>query len=146
MKTLKHSRQRDSIMRCLMARHDHPTADTIYTSLREEFPNISLGTVYRNLNLLADLGEIRRLSCDNGPERFDADTRPHYHFICRQCGQVRDLPMEVSGQMNAEAQNHCGGRIDSHITYFYGVCEDCLERAGTSPVSDRFPMKNEESC
>ena len=126
MKTLKHSRQRDAIMRCLMARHDHPTADAVYLSVKEEFPNVSLGTVYRNLNLLADLGEIRRLNCGSGPERFDGDTHPHYHFICRECGQVADLSMDVLSQMDEAAQAHCGGRIDSHITYFYGVCRDCL--------------------
>ena len=59
MKTLKYSRQRESIKTCLMGRKDHPTADALYTSIREQFPNISLGTVYRNLNLLVDLGEIR---------------------------------------------------------------------------------------
>lgn len=129
MKTLKHSRQRDAILNCLMARHDHPTADAVYASVREEFPNVSLGTVYRNLNLLADLGEIRRLNCGSGPERFDGDTRPHYHFICRECGQVTDLPMNVLEQMNTEAQECCGGKIDSHITYFYGICGDCLDKA-----------------
>ena len=63
MKTLKYSRQRESIKSCLMARHDRPTADALYTSIREEYPNISLGTVYRNLNLLVELGEIQKLTC-----------------------------------------------------------------------------------
>ena len=66
MKTLKYSRQRESIKACLMSRKDHPTADALYTSIREQFPNISLGTVYRNLNLLVELGEIRKLSCGDG--------------------------------------------------------------------------------
>ena len=63
MKALKYSRQRESIKACLMNRHDHPTADALYASIREEFPNISLGTVYRNLNLLVETGEIRKLTC-----------------------------------------------------------------------------------
>ena len=71
MKQLKYSRQRESIKACLMARHDHPTADAIYASIREEFPNISLGTVYRNLNLLVELGEIRKLRCGDGADHFD---------------------------------------------------------------------------
>ena len=66
MKALKYSRQRESIKACLMNRHDHPTADALYASIREEFPNISLGTVYRNLNLLAETGEIRKLTCGDG--------------------------------------------------------------------------------
>ena len=69
MKAIKHSKQRDSIKTCLMGRRDHPTADAVYMSIREEFPNISLGTVYRNLNLLVDLGEIQKLTCGNGPDQ-----------------------------------------------------------------------------
>lgn len=65
MKTLKYSRQRESIKANLMSRHDHPTADALYASIREEFPNISLGTVYRNLNLLVETGEILKLTCGN---------------------------------------------------------------------------------
>ena len=83
MKTLKYSRQRESIKACLMSRKDHPTADALYTSIREQFPNISLGTVYRNLNLLVELGEIRKLSCGDGTDHFDYDTSPHYHYVCR---------------------------------------------------------------
>ena len=70
MKTLKYSRQRESIKANLMSRHDHPTADALYASIREEFPNISLGTVYRNLNLLVETGEILKLTCGRpGPLR-----------------------------------------------------------------------------
>ena len=64
MKVLKYSRQRESIKACLMGRKDHPTADAVYSSIREEFPNISLGTVYRNLNLLVELGEIQKLETE----------------------------------------------------------------------------------
>ena len=128
MKQLKYSRQRESIKACLMARHDHPTADAIYASIREEFPNISVGTVYRNLNLLVELGEIQKLRCGDGADHFDADTRPHYHFMCRECGCIEDLPMEISQEINDLAQEHVHGKIDSHITYFYGVCENCMKK------------------
>ena len=127
MKTLKYSRQRESIKTCLMNRHDHPTADTLYMSIREEYPIISLGKVYRNLNLLVELGEVRKLSCGEGADRFDADTTPHYHFVCRSCGEVLDLPMETLDSMNQAAQEYCDGEIDSHITYFYGTCNQCLK-------------------
>ena len=73
MKTIKYSRQRESVKACLMSRRDHPTAEAIYASIREEYPNISLGTVYRNLNLLEELGEVRKLRCGNGPDHFDGD-------------------------------------------------------------------------
>ncbi len=129
MRTIKYSRQRECIKNCLMTRHDHPTADTLYLSIREEFPNISLGTVYRNLNLLVELGEIRKLNCGQGPDRFDADTHPHCHFICRQCGSVTDLEMGSLDKITEAARPHCKGVIDSHITYFYGVCEDCFKKS-----------------
>lgn len=128
MKTIKYSRQRESIKNCLMNRHDHPTADTIYISMREEFPSISLGTVYRNLNLLVELGEIQKLTLSDGADRFDADIRPHYHFVCRHCQQVSDLPLAPVDSIQQIAQEYCTGRIDSHVTYFYGVCQECLKK------------------
>lgn len=83
MKTLKYSRQREAIKASLMNRHDHPTADALYASIREEFPNISLGTVYRNLNLLVETGEIRKLSCGSGADHYDGDVSPPLPF-CMQ--------------------------------------------------------------
>lgn len=127
MKTLKYSRQRESIKASLMARQDHPTADTLYTSIRKEYPNISLGTVYRNLNLLVELGEIRKLSCGDGADHFDGDISPHYHFVCRRCGQVLDLPLNPMEHINPLAQQCTQGLIDSHSIYFYGTCKDCLK-------------------
>ncbi|MDE7114758.1 MAG: transcriptional repressor, partial [Acetatifactor sp.] len=91
---LKHSAQRDKIMAFLMGRKDHPTADIVYMNVRKEYPNISLGTVYRNLTLLANMGEITRLRVGDGVDHFDADTSPHYHFVCTECGSVIDLEME----------------------------------------------------
>ena len=78
----KRSKQRESIKKFLNTRYDHPTAETVYMNIKEEFPNISLGTVYRNLSLLADIGEIQKLSTGIGPDRFDGNPKPHYHFIC----------------------------------------------------------------
>lgn len=128
MKTLKYSRQRESIKACLMARHDHPTADELYMAIREEFPNISLGTVYRNLNLLVDLGEIQKLTCGDGADHFDADTSPHYHFVCKDCGNILDLPIGMMDDINMVAEKRIGCQIDSHTIYFYGNCSDCLKK------------------
>lgn len=127
MKTLKYSRQRESIKACLMARKDHPTADALYTAIREEYPNISLGTVYRNLNLLVELGEIQKLTCGDGADHFDADTSPHYHFVCRECGKVYDLPVQPLADLNQMASEHTDGQVESHTIYFYGTCKNCLE-------------------
>ena len=125
MATLKYSRQRESIKACLMSRKDHPTADALYTSIREQFPNISLGTVYRNLNLLAEIGEIQKLSPGIGPDRFDGNPAPHYHFICRHCGCVMDLTVSGLDHINILAGQDFDGEIEGHITYFYGACPSC---------------------
>lgn len=127
MKTLKYSRQRESIKACLMGRLDHPTADSIYTSIREQYPNISLGTVYRNLNLLVELGEIQKLTCGDGKEHYDWNTAPHYHFVCRECGVVMDMPMEPLRDVEKKAQDCIDGTVDSHMIYFYGTCQECMK-------------------
>ena len=126
MPALKYSRQREAIKNFLMTRKDHPTADVVYSSVRHEFPNISLGTVYRNLTLLADLGEIARLRLGDGIDHFDADTSAHYHFICKDCGRVIDLDMEALAEVNKFNGTYLdGNRISGHITYFYGSCSAC---------------------
>ena len=109
MKTLKYSRQRESIKACLMSRKDHPTADALYTSIREQFPNISLGTVYRNLNLLVELGEIRKLSCGDGTDHFDYDTSPRlgYGIFLRQCCFFRKAATVCCDKQLFKAETSC---------------------------------------
>ena len=125
MPTLKHSKQRDAILSFLMSRKDHPTADVVYSHLREEYPNLSLGTVYRNLTLLSELGQIKRLHIGDGVDHFDADTSPHYHFLCSECGAVIDLQMETIDHINQLAGVGFDGQIAGNITYFYGLCPKC---------------------
>ena len=125
---LKHSRQRDSIKEFLASRKDHPTADVVYAGVRQSFPNISLGTVYRNLTLLADMGEIARLRVGDGVDHFDADISPHYHFICRRCGSVIDLEMDNIETITERAAANFDGEIEGHVTYFYGLCARCREK------------------
>ncbi len=126
---LKHSRQRDSIKNFLMTRTDHPTAETIYENLRREYPKISLGTVYRNLSLLTEIGEIQTISTGVGPDRFDGNMEPHYHFICKQCGRVIDLEMQGIDHINLLAQHGFSGTIESHTVFFSGRCEKCLSES-----------------
>lgn len=122
---LKYSKQREAIKNFLVTRYDHPTAETVYLNIRREFPNISLGTVYRNLNLLAEIGEIQKLSPGIGPDRFDGNPAPHYHFICRHCGCVMDLTVSGLDHINILAGQDFDGEIEGHITYFYGACPSC---------------------
>lgn len=121
----KYSRQREAIKEFLAERTDHPTADTVYMEVRKEFPNISLGTVYRNLTLLADMGEIMRIHVGDGTVHFDPDTSSHCHFICRDCGCVQDVELERPISMAELVSKEFGGEITDSITYFHGVCADC---------------------
>ena len=92
---LKYSRQRESIKHYLMTTKEHPTADTVYMHVKKEFPNISLGTVYRNLNLLTDIGEAIKISTPDGGDRFDGRIEPHNHFLCEECGRLLDLDLDM---------------------------------------------------
>lgn len=127
---LKYSRQRELIKDFLMGRCDHPTADTVYINVRQQLPSISLGTVYRNLTLLADTGEIQRLRLGDGTDHFDADTSPHYHFICSECGCVQDLQMDSIDAILDIARKRFNGQIAGHMTYFYGICGRCSQKSG----------------
>ncbi|MCI9486610.1 MAG: transcriptional repressor [Lachnospiraceae bacterium] len=125
MGVLKYSRQRESIKEFLSGRTDHPTADMVYVNIRKSYPNISLGTVYRNLSLLESLGEVRKLSCGDGAERFDPNTEPHYHFVCRECGCVQDIPMTPLEELETKASEFFEGSIESHTAMFFGLCGRC---------------------
>ncbi len=126
MAGLKHSRQREAVLNYLRSTTSHPTAEDIYFVVRDEFPKISLGTVYRNLNLLADQGVILKLNCGDGIEHFDADTSPHNHFICRHCGRVIDLSVPPFTEVDKQADVDFPGQIEGHEIYFYGTCDSCL--------------------
>ena len=90
MKDLKYSRQREAILDNLKSRVDHPTADMLFQSLRKDDPKISLGTVYRNLGLLTEIGKIKKISDMNGIERYDYNTTDHYHFACLSLTVLED--------------------------------------------------------
>ena len=128
MATIKYSRQREAIKNYLMDRTDHPTADMVYTAIREVYPNISLGTVYRNLNLLAELGEIVKITTPEGADRFDGCTHPHYHVLCMKCGSLTNLEIEGGMPFDDMAKKHFGGIIESHEAMFFGVCEKCIKQ------------------
>lgn len=129
MASLKYSRQRESIKEFLMGRTDHPTADVVYENMKLIYPNISLGTVYRNLSLLADIGEIKKLSSFGGADRFDIRTDQHSHFICTECGRVMDIEAENVDKLLAEtASGFDNGQVLSYSARFFGICEDCLKK------------------
>ncbi len=122
----KYSHQREIILSNLKSRRDHPTADMVYESVRKEQPNISLGTVYRNLALLADDGQILKLSTGNGPDHFDGFVEPHNHFLCRGCGELVDMDFELNDDIVSRASSSFDGEIDGYGLMFYGKCNKCI--------------------
>ena len=141
---LKYSRQRQVIYDFLMTRKDHPTAETVYRNVRQKYPNISLGTVYRNLTLLADMGEIQRLRVGDGIDHFDADTSEHYHFVCSECGGVTDLKMKSIEKILETARKDFEGEIQGHVTYFYGICDQCKKKLIPSELTLRDSLRELE--
>ena len=112
MAALKYSRQRESIKEFLRSRTDHPTADTVYENLRQIYPNISLGTVYRNLSLLSDIGEIRKLTNFGSADRYDGRVAPHSHFMCTRCNRVIDMHSDsLNGILEQAAAEFIHGKV-----------------------------------
>ena len=123
----RYSKQRELIYQCLMETHEHPTAEMLYNWLKPENPSLSLGTVYRNLNLLADEGIITRMPFP--VERYDANTEPHPHFRCRKCGAVYDLEgVEYDALLDEKIGVLSGHQVDRHDLVFSGICTHCATR------------------
>lgn len=126
---VKQSKQRSAILSFLQTRKDHPTAEVVYMNVKENFPSISLGTVYRNLTQLSDAGVIKRLSYGElGVDHFDYDTSEHQHFVCDECKGVSDLEMESLSFLNETANKNFAGKITGHTIYFHGICPECLKK------------------
>ena len=123
----KHFKKREAILNCLRSTNTHPTAEWVYAQLKTEYPDISLGTVYRNLALFKEQGLVISVGTVNGVERFDADTEPHVHFICRECHKVDDLPgMIIPASLTADVDRYTGGRTETCSLSFTGTCRECL--------------------
>ena len=125
----KHFKKREAILNCLRSTTSHPTAEWVHAQLKAEYPDISLGTVYRNLALFKEQGLVISVGTVNGVERFDADTEPHVHFICRSCHKVDDLPgMIIPESLTADVDRQTGGRTETCSLSFTGTCRECLTR------------------
>ena len=121
-KKLRYSRQRELVKDVIKNRCDHPTADMIYESCRLLEPNISLGTVYRNLKLLADEGDIITLETSDKKIHYDGDISRHSHFICEKCGKIIDLfkPSKLPDELT-----ELGLTVKGEKCIYYGDCTDC---------------------
>ena len=123
----KHFPKRDAILQQLRQSKAHPSAETLYQLLKPEIPDLSMGTVYRNLNIFRQQGLVISVATVNGVERFDGNTAPHVHFICNDCGAVIDLEsMEIPDSLPQAAENCGGGRVSGCTLSFNGKCRECL--------------------
>ncbi|MDR0889055.1 MAG: transcriptional repressor [Oscillospiraceae bacterium] len=133
MQVQKRSKKREAILSCLRSTTSHPTADWVYSRLKPEIPNLSMGTVYRNLAMFKRAGVISMVGVVNGMERFDANITPHVHFVCTHCDAVIDVEdMEVPTHLASALT--CGCASDCSLI-FHGVCNTCID-------SDAVQYKN----
>lgn len=125
----KYSKQRAEILQAARENLIHPTADDIYRIVREHDPTISLGTVYRNLNILAEDGEILKIPMPSGKDRYDGNTIPHHHVTCRECGKVFDFDYDMDS-LPGEVSEQCGVEVSSCELVVFGLCSDCRNQNG----------------
>ena len=129
---MNYSRQREALKKVLRSTRSHPTAEWLYEEISREHPNISRGTVYRNLAQLGDAGEILRLSTGDSSEHYDGVTDPHDHFVCEKCGVIIDVHAPVPDMVNSCVAESIGARIDRKSLIFYGLCKNCLDAENQS--------------
>ena len=128
-KVRRFSYKREAIREALMGTTSHPTAEWIYTQLKPLIPDLSLATVYRNLNDMKQNGEVQSIAFWDGKERFDGNVKKHSHFVCECCGKIDDfhfVPHNV--QIDELAQSHYDGEVDYHSLVFHGRCRECINK------------------
>jgi Fur family peroxide stress response transcriptional regulator len=128
----KYSKKREAILGAIQSTSSHPGARWVYDVLKPRIPDLSLGTVYRNITLFREEGRVISVGVVDGEERFDGRVDPHPHLVCCSCGRVEDLPCpdETSLRLlsDDEARSKMGFTIDYRRTVFYGLCPDCSAR------------------
>ncbi|HHU91622.1 MAG TPA: transcriptional repressor [Halanaerobiaceae bacterium] len=122
------TKQRKLILEVLRSTDSHPTADWIYEQVKKEIPNISLGTVYRNLRLLSEMNKISVLDFGSSYSRFDGNPHNHYHFICNNCEQIFDIEMPFNERLNEKINNETPFLVENHRIDFTGLCPECQNK------------------
>ena len=122
---MNYSKQRELALKVLQENMCHPTADFVYEQMRKELPNISLATVYRNLNQLAENGIIRRIDGLDGSVHFDHNLCKHYHFICTKCNKVYDVAYDIAPDLADKVLAETGLFVESFDISLKGICPNC---------------------
>ena len=123
---MRYSHQRELILEAVKSVKTHPTADMVYDSLHAENPHLSLGTVYRNLSLLAHNGDITPIYTGDNKVHYDGDTDPHCHFVCKGCNKIIDI--FIKPQIPSEILDKEEFFVEDGKTLFYGHCKDCVRQ------------------
>ena len=124
-----YSKQREAILDVMKENRTHPTAEEIYKLVLEKEPQISKSTVYRNINILVDLGKIRKLNMTVGPDRYDYLYKEHLHAICEKCGKIFDFYYDIDkDKISNELLKQIEKNIDINSIIIYGICEDCKSK------------------
>jgi len=131
------TRQRRIILRELKQVKTHPCADEVYSMVRQYLPRISLGTVYRNLEKLAQLGEIQKIEVGGSLKRFDGNMTEHYHVRCMGCDRLDDVQENIHFDFNKELEEVTHFQISGHRLEFIGLCPNCAEKQ-TDRMLDRI--------
>ena len=124
----RNTRQRQLILEAVRSHCDHPTAEQIYRDVAEQAPTISKGTVYRNLSVLAQEGELTQVEAPDA-SRFDLRQDRHHHLVCNACGAVVDTPVAYQEQLDTLAAQESGFIVTGHHTIFQGLCPSCAQTA-----------------
>lgn len=122
---MRMTQQRRIILEELRRHNNHPTADQLYERVRNHLPRISLGTVYRNLEILTAIGEIQTLELSGSQKRFDGNSGKHYHIRCMHCGRVDDAPIAPLSRLEDELYESTVYTIMGHRLEFVGLCPEC---------------------
>ena len=129
MKRQNFSRKREAILQAICSTDTHPTAEWVYQKLKPEYPDLSLGTVYRNISKFKEEGLVMSVGVVNGQERLDGNVVPHTHFVCTNCGAVLDLKTDCLPQdIDAEVAKEFGVEVEVHELVFRGKCPKCIVR------------------
>jgi len=131
-KNTRMTRQRKVILEELLKQNSHPSADEIYQIVRRRMPRISLGTVYRNLEVLASMGKIQKLELSGALKRYDWNTNKHYHIRCLHCDRVDDAPIAPLNQLENDLYGATVFEIIGHNLEFTGLCPDCSKKAASN--------------
>ncbi|WP_407535932.1 Fur family transcriptional regulator [Cetobacterium somerae] len=122
---MKFSKQRELILNYILNSHEHLTADTIYADLKKDNPELSLGTVYRNLTKLTEIGAIKKVSLPNQVDKFDKNLEPHAHFICDECGSITDINIPGMDKFLDKVSDEDGISIRKYDLTLNGICKKC---------------------